>query len=1097
METTLSDAEAPRALKRGGWITFPIITATVAGLTLCAGGWISNLLVYLIEEFNVKSIDATQITNIVNGTWNLIPVLGAIIADSLFGCYFVVSISSCISLLSLRPPPCDTGSTSCTGPSKTQYAALFMGIALAATGLGGTRFTIATMGADQFDKPRDQEIFFNWYFFTLYVTSIVSATALVYVEDNVSWVLGFSLCALANLIGLAIFLSGTRFYRHVKPQGSPFTGLARVLVATVRKWKVPVSSIKEESYYQGQDEASKAEDAVEKAPSNSFRFLNRAALKTQGDTNPDGSIAKPWSLCTVQQVEDLKSLLRIFPLWSSSIFLSATIGIQGNLTILQALSMDRRLGPHLKIPAGSIIVFVLISTAVTLAIVDRVLCPAWQKLTGLSPTPLQRIGLGHVLNLLGMAVSGLVETKRLNVAHSHNVQVNMVVPMLAAWLFPQLALVGVGEAFHFPGQVSLYYQEFPASLKGTSTAMISVLVAVGFYLSTALVDLVRRVTGWLPDNINHGRLDNVYWLLTAVAAINFGTVRSQKMAWKPESYTLAQERGFGLNKMETTLSDAEAPRTLKRGGWITFPIITAATVAGLTLCAGGWIWNLPVYLIEEFNVKSIDATQITNIVNGTWSLIPVLGAIIADSLFGCYLVVSISSFISLLGTLLITLTAALKSLRPPPCANGSASCTGPSKIQYAVLFMGIVLAVTGVGGTRFTIATMGADQFDEPRDQEIFFNWYFFTLYVTEILSATALVYVEDNVSWVLGFGLCALVNLIGLAIFLSGTRFYRHVKPQGSPFTGLARVLVATVRKWKVPISSMKEEYYYQGLDEASKAEDAVEIAPSKSFRFLNRAALKTQGDTNPDGSIAKPWSLCTVQHVEDLKSLLRIFPLWSSGIFLSITIGIQSNLTILQALSMDRRLGPLLKIPAGSITVFVLISTAVTLAIVDRVLCPAWQKLTGLSPTPLQRIGLGHVLNLLGMAVSGLVETKRLKVAHSHNIQPNMVVPMLAVWLFPQLALVGVGVAFHFPGQVSLYYQEFPASLKGTSTAMISVLIGVGFYLSTALVDLVRRVTGWLPDNINDGRLDNVYWLLTAIAAINFGYYVVCARWYKYRNT
>jgi hypothetical protein len=135
------------------------------------------------------------------------------------------------------------------------------------------------------------------------------------------------------------------------------------------------------------------------------RFLNRAALKTEGDVQSDGSIAKPWRICTIQQVEDLKTLIRIFPLWSSSIFLGTPIGIQASLTVLQALTIDRYLGPHFEIPAGSILVVVLISTAISLTLIDRFLCPMWQKLTGKSPTPLQRIGLGHVLNILSMAFS--------------------------------------------------------------------------------------------------------------------------------------------------------------------------------------------------------------------------------------------------------------------------------------------------------------------------------------------------------------------------------------------------------------------------------------------------------------------------------------------------------------------------------------------------------------------------------------------------------------------------------------------------------------------------------------------------------------------
>ncbi|EXC33225.1 hypothetical protein L484_011202 [Morus notabilis] len=107
-----------------------------------------------------------------------------------------------------------------------------------------------------------------------------------------------------------------------------------------------------------------------------------------------------------------------------------------------------------------------------------------------------------------------------------------------------------------------------------------------------------------------------------------------------------------------------------------------------------------------------------------------------------------------------------------------------------------------------------------------------------------------------------------------------------------------------------------------------------------------------------------------------------------------------------------------------------------------------------------------------------------------------MLALWLFPQLVLVGIGEAFHFPGQVGLYYHEFPVSLRNTAAAMASLTFAIAFYLSSALIDLIRRVTRWLPDDINKRRLDNVYWLLFVVGALNFGYFLVCANLYKYQN-
>ena len=60
-----------------------------------------------------------------------------------------------------------------------------MTLGLALLGLGGTCFTIATKGVEQFDKPNDQGIFFNWYFFTLYIANAISFYVIVYIQDNV------------------------------------------------------------------------------------------------------------------------------------------------------------------------------------------------------------------------------------------------------------------------------------------------------------------------------------------------------------------------------------------------------------------------------------------------------------------------------------------------------------------------------------------------------------------------------------------------------------------------------------------------------------------------------------------------------------------------------------------------------------------------------------------------------------------------------------------------------------------------------------------------------------------------------------------------
>ncbi|KAL2326063.1 hypothetical protein Fmac_025121 [Flemingia macrophylla] len=73
--------------------------------------------------------------------------------------------------------------------------------------------------------------------------------------------------------------------------------------------------------------------------------------------------------------------------------------------------------------------------------------------------------------------------------------------------------------------------------------------------------------------------------------------------------------------------------------------------------------------------------------------------------------------------------------------------------------------------------------------------------------------YVQDNVSWASGFGIATVGNLIGLVIFLLHYPFYRPHNPQGSAFVDLARVLVASIRKWKSQLSSTPKDYYNEDV--------------------------------------------------------------------------------------------------------------------------------------------------------------------------------------------------------------------------------------------------------------------------------------------
>ena len=182
---------------------------------------------------------------------------------------------------------------------------------------------------------------------------------------------------------------------------------------------------------------------------------------------------------------------------------------------------------------------------------------------------------------------------------------------------------------------------------------------------------------------------------------------------------------------------------------------------------------------------------------------------------------------------MLTIIATIPSLMPSPCPIGSLiTCQAPSKFQYSVLYAALSLASLGLGGTRFTIATMGADQFNNPTDQGVFFNWYFVALYMATVFSGTAIIYIQDNVGWGLGFGICCIANGIGLGVFSLGKRFYKQVKPKGSPFLSIALVLVAAVRKRKMSSRTSTEPDYYYGA--GANANAMTDNPPTTSLRYI-----------------------------------------------------------------------------------------------------------------------------------------------------------------------------------------------------------------------------------------------------------------------
>ncbi|XP_062010632.1 protein NRT1/ PTR FAMILY 1.2-like isoform X2 [Rosa rugosa] len=260
-------------------------------------------------------------------------------------------------------------------------------------------------------------------------------------------------------------------------------------------------------------------------------YLNKACMirSREKDLGPDGLAIDKWSLCTVRQVEELKVLISVLPIWSSSIMIAVII-TQHSIPVVQATTMDRHIFPHFQMPAASFSLFGILTLTIWVALYDRVLVPLISKYTkrprGLSFK--QRIGTGLAISCLAMSVASEVERRRRNTAIQEGFANNKhgVTTMSAKWLVPQHCLIGLAEAFNAIGQIEFYYSQFPKSMSSIAVALLSLGFGMGSLVGSLIVTVMNNVTkkggvSWVSSNLNQGHYDYYYLVITILSLVNF------------------------------------------------------------------------------------------------------------------------------------------------------------------------------------------------------------------------------------------------------------------------------------------------------------------------------------------------------------------------------------------------------------------------------------------------------------------------------------------------------------------------------------------------------------------------------------------------
>ncbi|KAG6519418.1 hypothetical protein ZIOFF_022911 [Zingiber officinale] len=526
--------------RRGGWLSAILLLLNQGLATIGFVGVEVNLVLFCTRVLRQSNADAANTFSRWMGTVHLFSLAGAFLSDAYLGRYYtcalfqpvlvigLVALSLTTSFLLLKPRDCGTMDFFCHQPSTFEYAMFYLSIYLIALGSGAYEPSLATFGSDQLDDHGDddeenpnisskQQSFYSYFYVATNLGSLVAETIIAYIENTGQWTLGFYISAACAVLAIALFFLGRTRYRFVQLSGpNPLSSFCQVVVASCNKAKIALP-VENGLLYDGPEERQKPKSTAA-LPAKDFRFLDHAAIVTE----EDAVAPNPWRLCTVAQVEDVKCVLRVVPIWLCTLTFAGVFVQMVSLFVEQGAAMDTALPGGFHIPPASLTAFDILVVSFFIVSYDKLSWMLDKLNTPVFPPnfDLWKMGAGLVVAMAGMVLAGILERERRDRGEGHQQS-----SLFILWQVPQYVLIGTGEALVYVGQYDFFSSQVPEALKSVGIGLSMASVAVGSYVCSLVLTVVMAVTtrggrvGWVPPDLNQGRLDAFFFLMAGLTAV--------------------------------------------------------------------------------------------------------------------------------------------------------------------------------------------------------------------------------------------------------------------------------------------------------------------------------------------------------------------------------------------------------------------------------------------------------------------------------------------------------------------------------------------------------------------------------------------------
>jgi len=518
----------------------------------------TNLSIFIQKHLGSSAAKASIITGLFGSLVYVTPLIGAYMADAVWGRYKTIMLFSALYIVGLYVVAIASWPTILS--STLFYFALFVLICI---GAGGIKSNVVTMGADQFDpvtEMKQMNSFFNWFYWMINVGSLIATMLLANfalkggmgISSTYSFAASFFIAAGAFTIALIIFVLGrNRYYKAPADQSAFATFMSIVFFASK-------SSASGKALITGFALlligilVNIVLVFIDGTIHDILSYVNGAiifigiVLNIVFGRNVDwieASRPANGGRWTDAEVDGAWELLRLFPYLGFQVSFWVVYNNMGGPWTNQGCQMDTRVfGGNSQYNPGSWSFWDTLSIIILIPVFDKIIYPLVGKMQGREgPTALQKIGAGYAVTIVCMIISGIVEIARRN---SALLPINEIWSICSAedekrpmnslsmwWQAPQYILLGVGEILASITAYDLFYNQVPDNMKSACQGLNLLTTALGGTVTTVLQNIMVSFT---PTNLNDGHQEYLYFVMAAIGVVSlvFFIITSRSFVYK-------------------------------------------------------------------------------------------------------------------------------------------------------------------------------------------------------------------------------------------------------------------------------------------------------------------------------------------------------------------------------------------------------------------------------------------------------------------------------------------------------------------------------------------------------------------------------------